>query len=50
MERRIQKARCGVSECNRDVSTTMMIGVLRLVAGFLSSVPMDVATIIISVM
>jgi hypothetical protein len=24
--------------CNRDVSTTMMIGVLRLVAGFLSSV------------
>jgi len=27
-----------------------MIGVLRLVAGFLSSVPMDVATIIISMM
>jgi hypothetical protein len=37
-------------ERNGDVSTTTMIRVLRLVAGFLSSVPMDVATIIILMM
>jgi len=40
----------GDFERNGDVSTTTMIKVLRLVAGFLSSVPMDVATIIISTM
>jgi hypothetical protein len=33
-----------------DVAPTTMIGVLRLFAGFLSSVPMDVATILISMM
>jgi hypothetical protein len=37
-------------ECKGDFAPTTLIGVLRLFGGFLSSVPMDVATTLISMM